>query len=108
MEEDRPQIKFPETNSALSPSFQKEVGDKFRNMDGLLYAVVVAIVITSISSLIAVVAIVIDQLHFNNQTYREYSTRYQEAQTQNKQIQDIQAKLDLLQTQLQSRGFVRK
>lgn len=71
---DQPQIKIPETTGSVGPSpFEKKAEEKFRNIDTLIYAVVVAIIITAISAVISVGAIVIDQLHFNNHTYREFS-----------------------------------
>lgn len=71
---EQPQIIIPETTGSVGPSpFEKKAEEKFRNIDTLIYAVVVATVITAISALISVGAIIIDQLHFNNQTYREFA-----------------------------------
>ena len=69
-----PRIKIPETNTFVTETekFKKEATEKFRNFDLIIYTVVISLIIISISSLIAVSAIIIDQLHFNNVTYREY------------------------------------
>lgn len=72
MAKTKPKIIIP-SQGPIENEFQQKTEDKFRNIDTLIYAVVVAIVITAISAVISVGAIIIDQLHFNNQTYREFS-----------------------------------
>lgn len=76
---------------------KQETNEKFKSIDTLIYAVVVAIVVSSIASLISVGAIVIDQLHFNNQIYRSEL----ESQKQNleflKEIENLKTEVKLLQ-----------
>lgn len=76
---------------------KQETNEKFKSIDTLIYAVVVSIVVSSIASLISVGAIVIDQLHFNNQTYKSEL----ESQRQNleflKEIENLKIEVKLLQ-----------
>lgn len=90
------EIKIPEKGEIGLTDFKGKTEEKFRNIDGILYAVVAALVITSISALIAVGAIVIDQLHFNNQTYRDYSQQTQINQKLLEQNQLLQQEIDTL------------
>ncbi len=72
MAKDETIIKLPEKDAQIGlAEFKKEAVEKFKNIDILMYSVVIALIIISISSLISVGAIVIDQLHFNNEIYRE-------------------------------------
>lgn len=92
------QIKIPENGEVLSvQQVRKETNEKFRSIDTLIYAVVIAIVVSSVASLISVGAIVIDQLHFNNQTYRSEL----ESQKQNleflKEFESLKTEVRLLQ-----------
>ena len=78
MTDEQPLIRIPDTSEGIvGPTpvekLKEKTEQKFRSIDTLMYAIVVAIVITAISALISVGAIVIDQLHFNNLTYREFS-----------------------------------
>jgi len=74
MEEAKPTITIPEKDGSVGPSaFEQKAAEKFKNIDTLIYAIVVSLIIAAISALISVGAIIIDQLHFNNQTYREFS-----------------------------------
>ena len=91
------QIKIPENGEELSAQqVRKETNEKFRSIDTLIYAVVISIVVSSVASLISVGAIVIDQLHFNNQTYRSEL----ESQKQNleflKELQNLKTEVVLL------------
>ena len=76
---------------------KQEANEKFKSIDTLIYAVVVAIVVSSVASLVSVGAVVIDQLHFNNQTYRSEL----ESQKQNmeflKEIENLKSEVKLLQ-----------
>ncbi|MFH1371394.1 MAG: hypothetical protein ABII09_08940 [Planctomycetota bacterium] len=96
MLDEKPQVNIPETGSVGPSSFEKKAEEKFRHIDMLIYAVVVAIVITAISALISVGAIVIDQLHFNNQTYREFADLKAGNIELIKKISDIENKVDSL------------
>lgn len=95
MDNGEPQIQFPKEGGAVG-RFENEAKEKFRDINTLLYAVVVAIVITAISALISVAGIVIDQLHFNNQTYREYSQNEQELTKLEINIQQLQDQINSL------------
>lgn len=95
MEEGKPQIRISEKNGFVAPThFEKKVEERFRNIDTLIYAVVVSLVITAISALISVGAIIIDQLHFNNQTYCEFSALKTENVDLIKRIDNIECKID--------------
>lgn len=88
------EIKLPESGGQLEVSkLEKKTDEKFKNIDLVVYTIVVALVITAISALISVGAIVLDQLHFNNQTYREFSN------IKNENI-EMSKKIDLIQNQL--------
>lgn len=76
----------------------KEAKERFKSIDLIIYTVIIAIVISSISSLVAVGAIVIDQLHFNNQTYRDYSNFNKQFIDQELQIQQLQRDLGKIST----------
>src|SRR3989344_4037523 len=89
---------LPEQGGRVSAEqVKQETSEKFKSIDTLIYAVVVAIVVSSVASLVSVGAIEIDQLHFNNQTYRSEL----ESQKQNmeflKEIENLKAEVKLLQ-----------
>ncbi len=95
MENQNVQIKIPEKEGFVSSS-EKEIKEKFRNIDIIIYTIVVALIIVSISSLISVCAIIIDQLHFNSQTYREFSNYRNDNDRIIDRISDIEKRLDLI------------
>ena len=75
-EAQKPSIQFDQKDSNLGSSLKTlkdQTNERFKSIDVILIAVIVALVISAISAFIAVGAIVIDQLHFNNQTYRDTS-----------------------------------
>ncbi len=97
---EEPQLKFEKDKIEISPAqkLKEEVDKKFKNIDALIYAVVVSLVITAISALISVGAIIIDQLHFNNQTYRDFSSLDKENPELIKRIDRIESRIDNLQS----------
>lgn len=96
MSNDKPEIKFSEEGQIGPSKFERSATEKFRNIDTLIYAVIVSLVITSISSLIAVGAIVIDQLHFNNTTYASTLRQSGELSKLNDQIVQMRIEIDTL------------
>ena len=91
------EIKLPESGGQLEVAkLEKKTEEKFKNMDLVVYTIVVALLITTISALISVGAIVIDQLHFNNQTYRNYSDIKNDNVELLKKLDTIQIELNLL------------
>lgn len=76
--------------------FKKEADSKFRSYDALIYAVVAAIVVSAITGLIAVAAIVIDQLHFNNETYREWSAQQDSSKQLEKDLGELKSQVEAL------------
>lgn len=95
-------IELPESGGQMDlkdpPMGGKEAKERFKSIDLIIYTVIIAIVISSISSLVAVGAIVIDQLHFNNQTYRDYSNFNKQFIDQELQIQQLQRDLGKIST----------
>ena len=91
------QIRIPENGGDVSAAqVQKEASEKFKSIDTLIYAVVVAIVVSSIASLISVGAIVIDQLHFNNQTYRSQTEFEKQNLEVLKEINSLKTDIEIL------------
>ncbi|MDD5432499.1 MAG: hypothetical protein PHO70_05890 [Candidatus Omnitrophica bacterium] len=96
MPAEKPKVKFPESSEAsvkLSP-FEQKADEKFRDINTLLYVVVIVIVVMVVSALISVGAIVIDQLHFNNLTYREFSESKNDKVELERRITAVENKID--------------
>jgi membrane protein involved in colicin uptake len=83
-----------------SPSFVEKTNKRIESINVLIYTVVAAVIISAITALIAVGAVVIDQLHFNNQTYREYSQSREDEKARQEKLNSLQQEVDQLkQTQ---------
>lgn len=70
---------------------------KLLTFENLMIAVVIALMISSVASLISVGAIILDQLHFNNQTYRDYSNMISDSAVQKLELQNLKEQLFELQ-----------
>jgi len=89
-------VPFPSEGGSVNSELNKhkqETANRFQSIEGLMYAVVAALVLTAISALISVGAIVIDQLHFNNQTYRDYSITVSAVTSQKIEIQNLKDRI---------------
>ncbi len=75
---------------SLTPTAQQRNERRFANIETLVYAVVFVALVTLVGIVVAVCAMVVDQLHFNNQTYREQSDKNQA------EIQALRAELNSL------------
>lgn len=89
---DKAPIKIPEEGE-FGP-YQRKTEERFHSVDTIIYGVVAALIITSISSLIAVGAIIIDQLHFNNETYRDYDNFEEQSVQQQTQTSNLQGQIN--------------
>lgn len=68
---EKPKIAIPESGYIT----KKEAKQRFRKIDQILIVVIIAVVLATISALVSVFGIFIDQLRYNNAAYREYSDR---------------------------------
>lgn len=107
-EEDKAPVRIPDDAILTgTKKFQEHTEEKLKNIDNLMYAIVAAVVISSLSALIAVGAIVIDQLHFNNETYRDgqnlqmqLSARDTESKNLENEISNLTVQMGLVKTKL--------
>ncbi len=76
---------IPESGSVVGSQL-KEHGKRIGSLEILIYTIAFVAVITLVGMVISVSTLVIDQLHFNNQTYRDKSDldnlRYEELSKQ--------------------------
>lgn len=73
------------TPSAATPSVHKAINKRLGNLEGLTTAVLWLGLIALFGIVVSVATLVIDQEHFNNETYREQTTNLQ---TQVQALQD--------------------
>lgn len=79
MREEKVQIQIPEQGGQVGPTpFEKDAKDRFNKIDNILIAVVASVVISGIAIVVSVVGIFLDQLHYNNVAYNDYSQRLEE------------------------------
>jgi large-conductance mechanosensitive channel len=105
MDEERPQINIPE-NAALTST---EVKNRFDKIDKILVTVVVAVVIALISIIIAVIGVFLDQMRFNNVTYREYSQKAESIEVTQKTNEALLTHIqELLEQNKQDREIIRQ
>ena len=91
-------IPVPTSETELTPSsaVQRKNERRFSTLETLVYAVIFVAVISLVGIVVAVTTLVIDQMHFNNQTYRDQSEKT------NLQIQELNLRIDALKQQSQS------
>lgn len=82
------------TTSAVSTSPTKKFGKRLGNLENLTQAVLWVGISTIVAVLVTCCALVLDQMHFNNQTYREQS------RLDDEQFKALQKQNDALQRQL--------
>jgi len=69
------QLPNPAQGYITFAQLDKDTRDRFIRNEVIVYTILVVVALTLVSTLIGVAAIVLDQLHFNNQIYRDgYST----------------------------------
>ena len=79
---------------------------KFGQIDKLLFAVVVSVVVSVISVIVAVFGIFIDQLRYNNAAYRDYAEKtanVSDTQKINQQLMDQNQKNQQMIIDLQNK-----
>jgi hypothetical protein len=83
----------PAQNSA-SPSGSRSLKQRLFNVENLTQAVLWVGIISLVAVVVTVSAMVLDQMHFNNQTYRDQSDKA------SAEYQELNARLDILQNQI--------
>jgi cell division protein FtsL len=89
-------IPVPTSDTELTPSAQKQNEKRFTSIETLVYAVIFVAIISLVGIVVAVTTLVIDQMHFNNQTYRDQSDKT------NLQIQQLNLQIETLRERAQS------
>lgn len=96
-------IEIPDESDGSLLITANQLGEKMNRTEGkidglsaLIHAVVAAVVVTGIGSLIAVFSIVMDQLHFNNTTYREQVISSKEEDQLKRQVESLQKDIESL------------
>lgn len=89
-------VKKAASKNSASPSPGKKFTERLGNLENLTQAVLWVGLATIVGVLITCCALVIDQMHFNNQTYRDQSDKT------NLQIQELNLRIDALQQQIKS------
>jgi hypothetical protein len=75
-------------------SVSKSVRTRLTNVENITQAVLWVGIISLVAIVVTVSGMVIDQFHFNNQTYKDQSDKT------NLELQEINARMDILQNQL--------
>lgn len=89
-------IPVPTSETELTPSAVQQKNERrFSTIESLVYAVIFVAIISLVGIVVAVTTLVIDQMHFNSQTYRDQSDKT------NLQIQELNLQIDVLKQQLQ-------
>lgn len=65
--------------------FKEEIKNKFEKIDNVIFSVITVVIISLVAVIIAVVGLFLDQMHYNNAAYREYTN---ELKIQNQQFND--------------------
>lgn len=75
--------------------FMDATAKKFADVEQLTKAILFVAVISLIGTVVAVVGLVVDQMHFNNQTYVQQAARNQDAVDQLRaEVQDLKTQND--------------
>lgn len=82
------------TQNKASASPTKKLGERLGNVENVTQAVLWVGLISLVAIVVAVSAMVLDQFHFNNQTYHDQSDK------NNAEIEELNTRTDALQTQL--------
>lgn len=82
------------SKNTASTSPTKKLGERIGNVENITQAVLWVGIISLISVVVAVTAMVIDQFHFNNQTYQNQSDKNAS------EFKELNARIDTLQAQL--------
>jgi hypothetical protein len=82
-----------DTTSSASPSPHKAINRRLGNLEGLTTAVLWLGLIALFGVFVSVATLVVDQEHFNNETYREQTTNLQT------QVQALQDEISSLKSQ---------
>lgn len=61
----------PEGETYLGSAFAAKTDSKFREHDYLIYAILAIVAMSLVTIIIGVATLTLDQLHFNNQIYRD-------------------------------------
>lgn len=76
---DKVTVKIPKAEPGELVTIKKgrlgDVEGKFKKLDQLIFGIVVAIVLSMIAIIVAVVGLFLDQMRFNNAAYKEYSDK---------------------------------
>lgn len=84
----------PSGGNAATPSANKKFGKRLGNIENITQAVLWVGVISLVAVVVTVVGMVIDQMIFNNQTYKDQSDKT------NAQILEINTRIELMNAQL--------
>jgi hypothetical protein len=81
---------IPISGDSIGGQTQKQNERRFATIETLVYAVVFVALVSLVGIVVAVCTLVIDQMHFNNETYREQSINLQsQVQVLQTEIQDL-------------------
>ncbi len=53
--------------------FQEAVTRKFEKIDGILFGIIAAVLVSLVAVIVAVIGLFIDQMRYNNAAYKEYT-----------------------------------
>lgn len=62
--------KFPDEGQEMDVRWRQETDEKIEQINNTMYVLVVAVVIGFLVGLISVAGLILDQIRFNNSTYR--------------------------------------
>lgn len=70
-DQDEPRRLPPPDNQTFGPTFVKETADTLQRHELLIYSIILIALLSLVAVVVGCIAIVLDQLHFNNQIYRD-------------------------------------